>query len=95
MAFEHFKDPVSKTKLGIYHEVHLNKKPPFKATLYVMAKKLMERLEIPLTIHPSLAPRPSSGLQQQTGDWAPIEVAIACVLVVVLKLVYGFEENVR
>ncbi|KAF8605152.1 hypothetical protein BDV93DRAFT_572689 [Ceratobasidium sp. AG-I] len=64
-------------------------------TLYAMAKKLMERLEIPLTIHPSLAPRPSSGLQQQSGDWAPTEVSIACIMIIVLKLVYGFEENIR
>lgn len=60
-----------------------------------MAKKLMERLEVPLTVHPSMAPRPSSGLQQQAGDWAPAEVSIACILVIVLKLVYGFQEDIR
>jgi hypothetical protein len=60
-----------------------------------MAKQMMERLEVPLTVHPSLAPKPSSGMQGYGGDWAPVEVAVAAVLVLVLKFVYGFEENTR
>ncbi|KAG8759193.1 hypothetical protein FRC12_009829 [Ceratobasidium sp. 428] len=63
--------------------------------LYTMGKQLMERLEVPLTIYPSLAPKPSSGKSGFGGDWAPVEVTMAAVLVLVLKLVYGFQKDVK
>ncbi|KAG9104551.1 hypothetical protein FRC06_001331 [Ceratobasidium sp. 370] len=63
--------------------------------LYTMAKQMMERLEVPLTIYPSLAPKPSSGKSGFGGDWAPVEVTMAAVLVLVLKLVYGFQEGIK
>ncbi|KAG9075479.1 hypothetical protein FS749_012842 [Ceratobasidium sp. UAMH 11750] len=63
--------------------------------LYTMAKQMMERLEVPLTIYPSLAPKPSSGKSGFGGDWAPVEVTMAAVLVLVLKLVYGFQDGIK
>ncbi|KAG8691856.1 hypothetical protein FRC11_007215 [Ceratobasidium sp. 423] len=60
--------------------------------LYTMAKILMERLRVPLTIHPALAPAPAPGLKKYAGDWAPIEVTISAVLIICLKLVYGFRD---
>jgi hypothetical protein len=60
-----------------------------------MAKKLMERLQVPLTIHPSLAPGPSSGSKKFAGDWAPIEVTMSAVIVISLKLVYGFRDHTK
>ncbi|KAG8748490.1 hypothetical protein FRC10_003623 [Ceratobasidium sp. 414] len=65
-----------------------------EAVLYTMTKQMMERLEVPLTIYPSLAPKPSTGKSGFGGDWAPVEVTMAAVLVLVLKLVYGFQEGV-
>ncbi|QRV76255.1 hypothetical protein RhiJN_19092 [Ceratobasidium sp. AG-Ba] len=63
--------------------------------LYSMAKRLMERLEVPLTVHPSLAPKPSLGIMGYGGDWAPVEVTMVAALIVILKMVYGFQEGLR
>ncbi|CAE6448519.1 unnamed protein product [Rhizoctonia solani] len=60
--------------------------------LYTMAKVLMERLKVPLTIHPALAPAPAPGLKKYAGDWAPIEVTMSAAIVICLKLVYGFRD---
>ncbi|ELU41690.1 hypothetical protein AG1IA_04282 [Rhizoctonia solani AG-1 IA] len=45
--------------------------------LYTMVKILMERLKVPLTIHPALAPAPAPGVAKYAGDWAPIEVTMS------------------
>ncbi|CAE6469825.1 unnamed protein product [Rhizoctonia solani] len=63
--------------------------------LYTMAKTLMERLKVPLTIHPALAPPPALGLKKYAGDWAPIEVTMSVVIIICLKLVYGFRDNIN
>ncbi|EUC66809.1 hypothetical protein RSOL_509320 [Rhizoctonia solani AG-3 Rhs1AP] len=63
--------------------------------LYTMAKNLMERLKVPLTIHPTLAPPPALGLKKHAGDWAPIEVTISVVIIICLKLVYGFRDAIN
>ncbi|CAE7215719.1 unnamed protein product, partial [Rhizoctonia solani] len=63
--------------------------------LYTMAKLLMERLKVPLTIHPTLAPAPALGLKKYAGDWAPVEVTIAAIIIICLKLVYGFRDNIN
>ncbi|GAB1518925.1 hypothetical protein RhiTH_001990 [Rhizoctonia solani] len=60
--------------------------------LYTMVKILMERLKVPLTIHPALAPAPAPGVAKYAGDWAPIEVTMSAIIIVCLKLVYGFRE---
>ncbi|KAF8707757.1 hypothetical protein RHS03_03880, partial [Rhizoctonia solani] len=60
--------------------------------LYTMVKILMERLKVPLTIHPALAPAPAPGVAKYAGDWAPIEVTMSAIIIACLKLVYGFRE---
>ncbi|CAE6521504.1 unnamed protein product [Rhizoctonia solani] len=63
--------------------------------LYTMSKVLMERLRVPLTIHPALAPAPAPGLKKYAGDWAPIEVTMSAVIIICLKFVYGFRDTIN
>ncbi|KAJ1311442.1 hypothetical protein OPQ81_009931 [Rhizoctonia solani] len=76
----------------LWRAVRAFRGPPI---LYTMAKLLMERLKVPLTIHPALAPAPAPGLKKYAGDWAPIEVTIASVIIICLKLVYGFQDAIN
>ncbi|CAE6530924.1 unnamed protein product [Rhizoctonia solani] len=68
---------------------------PRKSILYTMVKTLMESLKVPLTIHPALAPAPALGLKKYAGDWAPIEVTMSAVIIICLKLVYGFRDDIN
>lgn len=61
------------------------------AVFYRIIVELADLLELPLSLHPSLAPNPSTGLTRQIGDNIPIEVALACVATLSLKLVYGLD----
>ena len=69
------------------------------AMLYMLTKAMSDTLSLPLTLHPSLAaPLSRAGKRdpiRHQYDNVPGEVAYACAAVVVLKMVYGLDGQVR
>jgi RNA polymerase I-specific transcription initiation factor RRN7 len=71
----------------------------FIATLYALTKRLSQALDLPLTVHPDLT-RPlirvwkADPTRHKYDNIAP-EVGFACAVVIVLKMVYGFDGEMR
>lgn len=69
------------------------------ATLYFLAKKLGKVVSLTLTLHYSLSPAlkrvKMRDPEHHKYDNAPPEVALIAILIVVLKLVYGFDGKKR
>ncbi|KAJ4478198.1 hypothetical protein J3R30DRAFT_3289949 [Lentinula aciculospora] len=68
-------------------------------TLYAMTKRLSHRLSLPLVLHQSLAPKipkfQSRDPQTHDLDNAPVEASLLAAVIVVLKMVYGFDGERR
>ncbi|EIN10460.1 hypothetical protein PUNSTDRAFT_112312 [Punctularia strigosozonata HHB-11173 SS5] len=68
-------------------------------TLYACAKRVAKVLELPLTLHHSLAPGLERTSKHDPGwhhsDNAPPEVTLIAVVIVVLKMVYGLDGRRR
>ncbi|THH32943.1 hypothetical protein EUX98_g1296 [Antrodiella citrinella] len=64
-------------------------------TLYILTKKVAKVLSLPLTLHHSLSPslerRRAKDPSWHKYDNVPVEVSVACAVVVVLKLAYGLD----
>lgn len=64
-----------------------------------MIKSLANKLAVPLTLHPSLSAVATNEhgkmLNYQIGDNIPTEMALACVIVLLLKLIYGLDDHSR
>lgn len=71
----------------------------YVAGFYSMAKVLANRLAVPLTLHPSLSAvvtnERGKALAYQVGDNIPPEMALTCVIVLLLKLLYGLDGRTR
>ena len=67
--------------------------------LYMLVKTLGRRLDLTLALHPALAPSlprvKRREPRQHRGDNVPPEVALAAILVVALKFVYGLDGKAR
>ena len=63
------------------------------AVLFRISKALAGFLDIPLTLHASLAPRPTQRARRtpgmHKGDNEPPELSLAATVVICLKMVYG------
>lgn len=66
---------------------------------YHMTKTFADMLRIPLTLHPSLSTQvvDTSGklLTMQRGDNIPVELALICAIILLLKLIYGLDGRLR
>lgn len=64
---------------------------------YRLVKDLASKLSISLTLHPSLAPldAPTKKRKILLGDNIPTEMAFACVVTLLLKLIYGLDGQPR
>jgi RNA polymerase I-specific transcription initiation factor RRN7 len=64
-----------------------------------MTKILADMLRIPLTLHPSLSPlavnTSGKSLNVQVGDNIPVEIALICAVILLLKLLYGLDGRPR
>ena len=71
----------------------------YPATLYILSKKLARVLSLTLTLHHSLSPALKRIKQRDPEhhkfDNAPVEVSLAAVVIVVLKLAYGLDGRKR
>ncbi|KAI0771603.1 hypothetical protein BD413DRAFT_625029 [Trametes elegans] len=71
--------------------------PP--ATLYILTKQLARLVSIPLTLHRCLAPALAKNKERDPTfhkqDSAVPEVALAAAVIVVLKMVYGLDGQIR
>jgi len=69
------------------------------ATLYALVKRIAHILQLPLTLHPSLAPelgRVKSGdPKNHKYDNVPPEVALMASMIIVLKMTYGLDGKPR
>ena len=69
------------------------------AGFYSMIKALANKLAVPLTLHPSLSAVATNehgkALAYQVGDNIPPEMALTCVTVLLLKLLYGLDGRTR
>ncbi|TCD69659.1 hypothetical protein EIP91_006676 [Steccherinum ochraceum] len=67
--------------------------------LYTLVKKVAKVVDVPLTLHHSLAPPLSRSKAKDPFrhkfDSVPVEVSLACTTIVVLKLVYGLDGSAR
>ena len=64
----------------------------FPATLYILSTTLARYLELPLALHPALAPSVSKfDSRGHKGDNVPPELGLIATAVIALKLVYGFD----
>ncbi|KAI6163014.1 hypothetical protein EDD17DRAFT_1813860, partial [Pisolithus thermaeus] len=62
--------------------------------LYTLSKRLGNVLSLPISLHHSLAPLPSD-VESHKHYNAPPEVALASIVIVVLKLIYGLDGKRR
>ncbi|PVG00555.1 hypothetical protein CPB86DRAFT_729351 [Serendipita vermifera] len=69
------------------------------AIFYKMTKALIKILQIPLTLHPSLSSSPIDYMGQtiafQQSDNIPFELAVASVVSLLYKLIYGLDGTIR
>ncbi|KAG8865225.1 hypothetical protein FRB96_000115 [Tulasnella sp. 330] len=80
---------------------HIKATRSFSAVLYSMTKALAAILELPLTLHRILAPKPVvqnhryKAVKSQRGDHAPPELSVIATVVLAIKLVYGLDGRSR
>lgn len=73
----------------------------FQAVLYSMTKSLAAILELPLTLHRVLAPKPAAqshkykAVKSHLGDTAPPELSVIATVVLAIKLLYGLDQKSR
>jgi RNA polymerase I-specific transcription initiation factor RRN7 len=69
------------------------------AVTYMLTKRVANLLELPLTLHHSLAPKlaklKAQDPESHVYDNAPPEVSLMCAVVIVLKMVYGLDGQAR
>ena len=69
------------------------------AVLYVLVKRIAHILQLPLTLHPSLAPGlrrvKSRDPKNHKYDNIPPEVALMASMIIVLKMTYGLDGKPR
>jgi hypothetical protein len=62
------------------------------ATFYILTKKLLRLLDLPLTLHPTLEKRRP---ERHKHDRIPPELGFVCAALVVLKMMYGPDGKAR
>jgi RNA polymerase I-specific transcription initiation factor RRN7 len=71
----------------------------YLATLYTLAKRMAHVLELPLTLHPFLAPGLVRVKGKESGrhkyDNVPAEVALMATIIIVVKMAYGLDGKPR
>lgn len=70
-----------------------------KAVIYYLAKRLGQVLSLPLVLHHSLAPQLETKTMRATGghrsDRVPPEVLIFSSVLIVTKMIYGLDGQIR
>ncbi|KAK2466277.1 hypothetical protein APHAL10511_001919 [Amanita phalloides] len=65
-------------------------------TLYTLARRILQVLALPLTLHTSIMPNaPDTSYEKHGLKNAPIEATFAAAIIIVLKLIYGLDGKAR
>jgi RNA polymerase I-specific transcription initiation factor RRN7 len=68
----------------------------YLATLYTLAKRLLQVLSVSMFLHPSVVPNTPDTNYERTGRaMIPIEVTFVAIIIMVLKMTYGLDGKAR
>ena len=68
----------------------------YLATLYALAKRLLQVLSVSLFLHPSVVPNtPDTNYEKNGRAIVPIEVTFVAIIIMVLKMTYGLDGKAR